>query len=86
MDSFQGTIPLTFISFHSDNQTPEIGTSSNLSELQQSATNKDAAPSSGGATSPQTSPRSADSVEDVNTYAEAKARDMESGRPQIQEQ
>ena len=86
MHSFQGSIPLTFISFYLDNQTPETGASTNLSVLPQSATNKDAAPSSGGATNPQTSPRSADSEVDVNAYAEAMVRDMESGRLQPQEQ
>ena len=86
MDSFQGSIPPTFIFFYLDNQTPETGVSTNRSVLPQSATNKDAAPSSGGATNPQTSPRSADSEVDVNAYAEAMVRDMESGRLQIQEQ
>ena len=83
MDSFQGSIALTLGSFYLDNKTPETGPSI-LSELPQSATNEDAAPRSGGATNPQISSWSADSDVDVNAYAEAMVRDMESGRLQIQ--
>ena len=86
MDSFQGSIPLTFISFYLDNQTPEIGTSPNLPELPQPASNKAAATVSEGVTNLQASPRIADSNEDVNAYAEAKALSMESGKLQIREQ
>ena len=76
MDSFQGSIPPTFISFYLDNQTPEIGISSNPSELPLPASNEDTTITSRNVTNPRISPQNTDSDEDVNAYAEAKALSM----------
>ena len=54
--------------------------------MPQPASNKDSTIDSGNVTNSQASPRSADSEEDVNAYAEAKALSMESGMLQVQEQ
>ena len=86
MDSFQGSIPPTFISFYLDNQTPEIGTSPNPSELPLPASTEDATNASRNVANPQISSQNTDSDEDVNAYAEAKASSMETGILQVQEQ
>ena len=86
MDSFQGSIPPTFISFYLDNQTPEIGISPNPSELPLPASTEDATNASGNVANPQISSQNTDSDEDVNAYAEAKASSMETGILQVQEQ
>ena len=86
MDSFQGSIPPTFISFCLDNQTPEIGIPPNPSELPLPDSNEDVTTASRNVANPQISSQSTDSDEDVNAFAEAKALSMETGILQIQEQ
>ena len=86
MDSFQGSIPPTFISFYLDNQTPEIEISPNPSELPLPASTEDATNASRNVTNPQISSQNTDSDEEVNACAEAKALSMETGILQVQEQ
>ena len=86
MDSFRGSMPPTFISSYLDNQTPEIGISSNPSELPLPGSNEDTTITSRNITNPRISPQNTDSDEDVNAYAEAKALSMETGVLQVQEQ
>ena len=86
MDSFQGSIPPTFISFSLDNQTPEIGNSSNPSELPLPASNEDTTVTSRNVTNPRISLQNTDSDEDVNAYAEAKALSLEIWVLQVQKQ
>ena len=85
MESFQGSIPLNFISFYLDNQTSETGTTSNPSRLLQTVLEEGVVPSATSVIRPVTSPPSVES-EDVNIYAEAKVREMEAERPQLREQ
>ena len=86
LDSFQGSIPLYFISFYLDNQTSEIGTTSNPSGLLQTVPNEDVVPNTTCAARSETSPQSVESEVDVNAYAEAKMHKMEVERSQTQEQ
>ena len=74
-----------FISFYLDNQTPEIGTASNPSGILQRVPNEGVIPNTTRVIRSETSPPSVES-EDVNTYAEAKVREMEAERPQSREQ
>ena len=80
MDSFQGSIPLSFISFYLDNQTSETGNTSNLPRVQQTTSHGDGAPTEMNAAQPGTSPQSIESEVDVNAYAEAKMHEMEAER------
>ena len=80
MDSFQGSIPLCFISFYLDNQTSEIGNTSNPPRIQQTVSHEKDVPNMANAARSGTSPQSVESEVDVNAYAEAKMHEMEADR------
>ena len=80
MDFFQGSIPLSFISFFLDNQTSEIENTSDPSRIQQTVSNENAVPSTMNTARSGTSPQSVESEVDVNAYAEAKMHEMEAER------
>ena len=86
MDSFQGSIPPTFISFYLDNHTPEIRISPNPSGLPLPASTEDTTNAARNVTNPHISSQNTVSDEDVNAYAEAKASSMETDILQIQEE
>ena len=85
MDTFQGSIPLIFISFRLDNQTSEIENVSNPSGLPQTISNEGTVPSVADIARSAISPQSVESEVDVNAYAEAKVQEMEVEQSQMQQ-
>ena len=85
MDTFQGSIPLNFISFRLDNQTSEIENVPNPSGLPQTISNEGTVPSVADIAKSAISPQSVESEVDVNAYAEAKVQEMEVEQSQMQQ-
>ena len=86
MDSFQGSIPLNFISFYLDNQTSEIEITSNPAGLPQTIPSESVTQNAADIARTVTSPQSVESEVDVNAYAEAKMHEMEIEQAQTQQQ
>ena len=85
MDTFQGSIPLNFISFRLYNQASEIENASNPSGLPQTISNEGTVPSVAYIARSVISPQSVESEVDVNAYAEAKVQEMEVEQSQVQQ-
>ena len=85
MDTFQGSIPLNFISFRLDNQASEIENASNPSGLPQTISNEGTVPSVAYIARSVISPQSVECEVDVNAYAEAKVQEMEVEQIQVQQ-
>ena len=85
MDTFQGSIPLNFISFRLDNQASEIENASNPSGLPQTISNEGTVPSVASIARSVNSPQSVESEVDVNAYAETKVQEKEVEQSQVQQ-